>query len=302
MHLLGRLRLSLIGVISSGAAPSAALRLPTMAGVRMRGAGQQARMMGSVRDLNDQGVEYSVRKTEAAWREAGWREQLSDEEYYVLRQKGTEYPGSGKYDKFYPKAGHFVCGGCGAPLYSAAAKFDSGCGWPAFDRIVKGAVVTQTDTSLGMRRVEILCGSCGGHLGHVFEGETVEREIARGCARLREVGAEECGLVDVRRRRPEIACETDWLAQLIIRDCMTLPEVVRDRPRDLARVFAPLPGERFTRTNERHCVNSASVRYVDAPLPDGAAETKVLPEPEDDAAGAKSILSELIGKKGGQGD
>ncbi|EOD29755.1 hypothetical protein EMIHUDRAFT_233463 [Emiliania huxleyi CCMP1516] len=263
MHLLGRLRLSLIGVISSGAAPSAALRLPTMAGVRMRGAGQQARMMGSVRDLNDQGVEYSVRKTEAAWREAGWsgedsvwaapltaaavnrREQLSDEEYYVLRQKGTEYPGSGKYDKFYPKAGHFVCGGCGAPLYSAAAKFDSGCGWPAFDRIVKGsartgAVVTQTDTSLGMRRVEILCGSCGGHLGHVFEGETVEREIARG--------------------------------------------------------------ERFTRTNERHCVNSASVRYVDAPLPDGAAETKVLPEPEDDAAGAKSILSELIGKKGGQGD
>ncbi|EOD33826.1 putative peptide methionine-R-sulfoxide reductase, partial [Emiliania huxleyi CCMP1516] len=109
------------------------------------------------------------------------REQLSDEEYYVLRQKGTEYPGSGKYDKFYPKAGHFVCGGCGAPLYSAAAKFDSGCGWPAFDRI--------TDTSLGMRRVEILCGSCGGHLGHVFEGET-----------------------------------------------------------------------RFTRTNERHCVNSASVR------------------------------------------
>ena len=139
MHLLGRLRLSLIGVISSGAAPSAALRLPTMAGVRMRGAGQQvairsgelsspgspftarcltlasqARMMGSVRDLNDQGVEYSVRKTEAAWREAGWsgedsvwaapltaaavnrREQLSDEEYYVLRQKGTEYPGSGQ--------------------------------------------------------------------------------------------------------------------------------------------------------------------------------------------------------------
>jgi len=225
MTVLGRLRLSLIGIISSRAAPSAALRLPTMAGVRMRGAGQQAWMMGSVRDLNDQGVEYSVRKTEAAW-----REQLSDEEYYVLRQKGTEYAGSGKYDKFYPRAGHFVCGGCGAPLYSAAAKFDSGCGWPAFDRIVKGAVVTQTDTSLGMRRVEILCGSCGGHLGHVFEGE------------------------------------------------------------------------RFTRTNERHCVNSASVRYVDAPLPDGAAETKVLPEPEDDAAGAKSILSELLGQKGGEGD
>ncbi|EOD10059.1 hypothetical protein EMIHUDRAFT_216228 [Emiliania huxleyi CCMP1516] len=105
MHLLGRLRLSLIGIISSRAA---ALRLPTMAGVRMRGAGQQARMMGSVRDLNDQGVEYSVRKTEAAWREAGRREQLSEEEYYVLRQKGTEYPGSGKYDKFYPKAGHFA--------------------------------------------------------------------------------------------------------------------------------------------------------------------------------------------------
>ena len=72
---------------------------------------------------------------------------------------------TGEYNKFYPKEGHFVCAACQQPLYSAAAKFDSGCGWPAFDKIVEGSVVTQTDVSMGMQRVEIMCGGCGGHLG-----------------------------------------------------------------------------------------------------------------------------------------
>lgn len=115
---------------------------------------------------NDQGVEYVVKKTDAEWREL-----LSPAEYQILRQKGTERPGTGEYNKFQPTTGHFACAGCGTALYSAAAKFDSGCGWPAFDKIVEGSVVTQTDNSLGMRRVEIMCGGCGGHLGHVFEGE-----------------------------------------------------------------------------------------------------------------------------------
>ena len=115
---------------------------------------------------NDQGAAYSVQKSEAEWREG-----LSNEEYRVLRQKGTERPGSGEYNKFAPKDGHFVCAGCEQSLYSAAAKFDSGCGWPAFDKIVEGGVVTMTDRSMGMSRVEIMCGGCGGHLGHVFEGE-----------------------------------------------------------------------------------------------------------------------------------
>ena len=78
-------------------------------------------------------------------RQAEWREGLSDMEYRVLRQKGTERPGSGEYNKFAPEDGHFVCAGCEQALYSAAAKFETGCGWPAFDKIVEGAVVTMTD-------------------------------------------------------------------------------------------------------------------------------------------------------------
>ena len=134
---------------------SAALARPALvrAGPPMAARRMVARMMAT----NDQGVEYSVQRSESEWREL-----LRPEEYYVLRQKGTERPGTGEYDKFYPKDGHFVCSGCAQPLYSAAAKFDSGCGWPAFDKIVKDSVVTQTDSTLGMTRVEIMCGGCGG--------------------------------------------------------------------------------------------------------------------------------------------
>ena len=167
---------------------------------------------------NDQGVEYEVVKDDAVW-----RDELSPGQYAVLRDKGTERPGTGEYNKFYPEAGHFACAACGTPLYSAAAKFDSGCGWPAFDKIVKGAVVTQTDTSLGMKRVEIMCAGCGGHLGHVFEGE------------------------------------------------------------------------RFTPTNERHCVNSLSMKYFPTPLPDGSSEEKILPEGQAaKEETASSILAALL--------
>ena len=135
----------------------------------------RARMMSGA-GPNDQGVEYAVKKTAGEW-----ADQLSEMQNYVLRQAGTERPGEGEYDKFYPKDGHFACAGCAQPLYSAAAKFDSGCGWPAFDRIVEGAVVTKTDTTLGMSRVEILCSGCGGHLGHVFEGEGFSDTMERHC-------------------------------------------------------------------------------------------------------------------------
>lgn len=110
-----------------------------------------------------------------------WRQILSEEQYYILRKKGTERPFTGEYDKFYPKAGYFACAGCGNPLYSAQAKFDSGCGWPAFDRCYQGGVTTEVDNSMGMRRVEIMCGKCGGHLGHVFEGEQFTETNERHC-------------------------------------------------------------------------------------------------------------------------
>lgn len=114
--------------------------------------------------------------------EAEWKQKLSAAEYRVLREKGTERAGTGEYDKFYPKGdSHFACRGCGNALYSAEAKFDSGCGWPAFDKCYKGAVKTKTDVTFGMRRVEILCAKCDGHLGHVFEGERMTPTNERHC-------------------------------------------------------------------------------------------------------------------------
>jgi peptide-methionine (R)-S-oxide reductase len=93
------------------------------------------------------------------------------EQFRVIREKGTEAPFSGKYDKHYSSEGTYNCAACDAPLYKATQKFKSGCGWPAFFDTVPGAVVRHTDRSLGMSRTEIVCGNCGGHLGHIFKGE-----------------------------------------------------------------------------------------------------------------------------------
>uniref|UniRef100_A0A6T7Y0U2 Peptide-methionine (R)-S-oxide reductase n=1 Tax=Pyramimonas obovata TaxID=1411642 RepID=A0A6T7Y0U2_9CHLO len=140
--------------------------------------------------------------------ESEWKSELSDMEYYVLRQKGTERPRTGEYDKFYPTTGYFKCAGCGNPLYSAESKFNSGCGWPAFDKCYVGSVKTEIDSTMGMRRIEIMCAKCDGHLGHVFEGE------------------------------------------------------------------------RMTPTNERHCVNSVSTKFVEGEPPVPLDEDKVAPEME----------------------
>jgi peptide-methionine (R)-S-oxide reductase len=98
-----------------------------------------------------------------------WREELTDEQYYVTRQKGTERPFSGKYNKFKGK-GMFVCVNCGEPLFSTDTKYDSGSGWPSFYEPAEGAAVrTETDDSHGMVRTEVLCDRCDAHLGHVFD-------------------------------------------------------------------------------------------------------------------------------------
>lgn len=99
-----------------------------------------------------------------------WREVLSPEEYSILRGKGTERPGTGKYNKFYEE-GTYVCAGCGAALYTSKTKFDSGCGWPAFYDEIPGSIDRHVDTSGGRVRTEITCANCGGHQGHVFENE-----------------------------------------------------------------------------------------------------------------------------------
>ncbi|MFN2138197.1 MAG: peptide-methionine (R)-S-oxide reductase MsrB [Candidatus Promineifilaceae bacterium] len=98
-----------------------------------------------------------------------WREELSEQQYYIMRQKGTERPFTGQYNHFKEK-GVFLCAGCGAELFDSTSKYDSGSGWPSFYQPAENApVATNVDRSHGMVRVEIHCDRCGAHLGHVFE-------------------------------------------------------------------------------------------------------------------------------------
>ena len=105
----------------------------------------------------------TVEKTDAEWREL-----LSPEQYQVLRQAGTERAFTGKYWDF-NEDGEYVCAGCGQELFASDAKFDSHCGWPSFyEAMSPDKVEMHEDNTFGMRRVEVVCRRCGGHLGHVF--------------------------------------------------------------------------------------------------------------------------------------
>jgi peptide-methionine (R)-S-oxide reductase len=99
---------------------------------------------------------------------AQWKQRLSADQFAVLREEGTERPGSSPLLKE-KRPGTYACAGCGLPVYSSKTKYDSGTGWPSFWAAVPGATGTSTDMKIGYERVEVHCKRCGGHLGHIFD-------------------------------------------------------------------------------------------------------------------------------------
>ena len=119
--------------------------------------------------------EKSMPKTQSEW-----KDKLTEEQYRVLREKGTEAPFSGKYVNE-KRAGMYKCAACGNELFASDAKFDSGTGWPSFDEALPGAVRLHDDLSRGMRRTEVVCARCGSHLGHVFDDGPKNKSGKRYC-------------------------------------------------------------------------------------------------------------------------
>lgn len=118
---------------------------------------------------------FPVTKTEAEW-----KAELTDMEYYVLREAGTERAFSSALNKEYRK-GTFHCAACNTPLFKSENKFDSGTGWPSFDQEIEGNVAFSTDYDLGYARTEEHCATCGGHLGHVFNDGPKDTTGKRHC-------------------------------------------------------------------------------------------------------------------------
>ncbi|WP_340198912.1 peptide-methionine (R)-S-oxide reductase MsrB [Ascidiimonas sp. W6] len=127
------------------------------------------------RQKKEQEKTYAVNKTPEEW-----KAQLSDKAYYILRQNGTERAFTGKYNKFY-ESGVYQCAGCKSPLYKSEHKFNSGTGWPSFDRGFDENLEYITDNSYGMSRTEVACAVCGGHLGHVFNDGPQDTTGKRHC-------------------------------------------------------------------------------------------------------------------------
>ena len=125
---------------------------------------------------------YDIQKTEAEW-----KEELSPEEFYVLRQKGTERPNTGTYNLHFEN-GNYHCKACNAKLFESEHKFESGCGWPSFDKAVEGAIEYIRDTSHGMLRTVSVFAICGSHLGHVFIYGPKETTGQRYCINSVSIG------------------------------------------------------------------------------------------------------------------
>lgn len=120
-------------------------------------------------------TDFKVSKTEAEW-----KKELTADQYYVLREAGTERPFSSDLNDNH-REGTYVCAACETPLYKSENKFESGTGWPSFDRVIEGNVAFSTDGKLGYSRNEEHCATCGGHLGHVFNDGPKETTGKRHC-------------------------------------------------------------------------------------------------------------------------
>jgi|OM-RGC.v1.005235365 peptide methionine sulfoxide reductase msrA/msrB len=121
-----------------------------------------------------QQVKEENNRTQIFKTDSDWKKQLTPEQYYVLRKEGTEKPFTGKF-LLHKEEGVYSCAGCGNPLFTDEMKFDSHCGWPSFDKEISGGkIITKDDYSLGVKRTEIECAKCGGHLGHLFDDGPTE--------------------------------------------------------------------------------------------------------------------------------
>lgn len=127
------------------------------------------------KDKKNNSLTFEISKTDQEW-----KTELTEMEYYVLREAGTERPFSSPLNDI-KEAGTFVCAACENPLYETQYKFDSGTGWPSFDRSINESLAYSSDRKLGYKRDEALCGKCGGHLGHIFNDGPRETTGMRHC-------------------------------------------------------------------------------------------------------------------------
>ena len=132
-------------------------------------------LLGSCKSEAQKKEDFKIQITEIEW-----KKQLTEMQYYVLRQEGTERAFSSPLDKNY-SPGVYVCAACATPLFKSEHKYNSGSGWPSFDREIKGNVAFSIDYNIGVARTEEHCATCGGHLGHVFNDGPRETTGKRHC-------------------------------------------------------------------------------------------------------------------------
>ncbi len=136
--------------------------------------------IGCVSNAQEKQTKETTMKNKMEKTEAQWKMELSPQEYYVLREKGTDRPSDDGYTLHF-EDGNYACKGCGTVLFESENKFKAHCGWPSFDEAIEGTVAYKVDKTHGMTRTEIVCAKCDGHLGHVFNDGPRETTGKRYC-------------------------------------------------------------------------------------------------------------------------